>query len=209
MTILSVQVDDAEICALCGTAVPSTLADMYRHRSAENMDIRAQMPVLYAWAHQSQVRIIECGTRMGYSACAFLAGIERADQGGELWSVDIDEPRVPSWWHDLPFWHQITADSVSPEALAFCPDGVDILFSDTSHEYHQTLNELLAYAPKVRPGGIILVHDVDAVGENATAVHCPDVAPAMDEFCRQTGLSWYMHPGWNGLGVVEIPNGAV
>ena len=172
------------------------------------MDIRAQMPVLYAWAHQPGVRIIECGVRGGYSTCAFLAGIERAGTGGELWSVDINEPEVPSWWHDLPFWHQITADSASAEALTFCPDDVDILFSDTSHEYDQTLGELLAYAPKVRPGGIILVHDTDAM-ENATAVHCPDVPPAMDAFCKETGLSWYQHPGWNGLGVVEIPRGAV
>jgi Methyltransferase domain len=191
-------------CELCLGPAPGTLAETYRHRSAENMDIRAQMPVLYAWAHQPAVKIIECGTRGGYSACAFLAGIERADTGGQLWSVDIEEPWVPRWWHEIPFWHQITADSVSPEALAFCPDQVDIVFSDTSHFYDQTLGELLAYAPKVRPGGLILVHDVDAV-ENATAMVCPEVPPAMDEFCRQTGLTWYMHPGWNGLGVVEIP----
>ena len=191
-------------CSACGEPEPVSLAGLYRHRSAEVTDIRAQLPALYAWAHQPGARIIELGTRGGYSTSAFLAGIERAGTGGELWSVDIETPKVPDWWHELPFWHQLTADSASPEALAFCPDGVDIVFSDTSHYYEQTLGELLAYAPKLRPGGVLLVHDTDAV-ENATAMPCPEVPPAMNEFCAQTGLSWYQHPGWNGLGVVEIP----
>lgn len=202
-------VDGCDPCWQCGELIPSNLHDMYVHRSGEDIDIRMQMPVFYAWAHQPGVRIIECGTRGGYSACAFLAGIERAGMGGELWSVDIAPPMVPDWWHDLPFWHSITADSVSPEALAFCPDGVDILFCDTSHFYEQTLNELLAYAPKVRPGGIILIHDTDTI-ENGTAMKCPDMVPAIEEFCKRTGLTWYQHPGWNGLGVIEIPSqGAV
>lgn len=193
-------------CEFCEQQVAAKLADTYRHRAAEATDIRAQMPVLYAWAHQPGAKIIECGTRGGWSTSALLAGIERSGTGGELWSVDIGEPHVPAWWRDLPFWHQITADSVSPAALAFCPDQVDIVFSDTSHYYEQTLAELLAYAPKVRPGGVILVHDTDTIANGTpNGMACPDVQPALNEFCKQTGLSWYEHPGWNGLGVIEIP----
>lgn len=178
------------------------LAAEYRQRSAAWSDIRVQLPVLYSWAHLPGARIIELGVRSGNSTCAFLAGIERADSGGSLWSVDISDPPVPAWWRNLPYWHLLVADAASAQAAAHCPGEADILFTDTSHLYDPTLAELRAYAPRIRPGGVILVHDTHTPGTDQA---WPDVPRALDDWCAASGMSWYGHPDWNGLGVIEVP----
>lgn len=180
-----------------------SLAAGYRARAAMDTDIRAQLPVLYAWAQQPGARIIELGVRGGNSAAAFLAGIERGRAGrqvsGELWSVDIDKPDTPAEWNSLPFWHLMVADDTSPDAVAWCPDDADVLFIDTSHYYDHTRAELRLYVPKVRPGGVVLLHDTDPA-------EWPDVSRALNDYCPGQGLDWYDHPGWHGLGVIEVPD---
>jgi predicted O-methyltransferase YrrM len=180
----------------------SPLAAEYRRRSNEFSDIRVQMPILYAWAHLPEAHIVELGTRSGNSTSAFLAGIEHSGSGGELWSMDIASPQIPAEWLDIPFWHLLVADDLSDEALKFCPNQIDVLFSDTSHLYHQTVAELNAYVPRVKQGGIILIHDTSTPG---TADAWPDVPIALNDFCEVSGLNWYNHPDWNGLGVIEVP----
>jgi hypothetical protein len=187
----------------------SALHDEYRRRCRARNDIAGQMPVLYAWARCPGVRIIELGVGnpgrgegyTGNSTAAFLAGIELGggSRGGGLWSVDIADPPVPPAWRDLPFWHLLVADDTSEAAVKFCPDGADVLFIDTSHYYDHTLAELRLYVPKVMPGGVVLMHDTD------NAADWPDVPVALDAYCAETGLDWYGHPGWPGLGVIEIP----
>lgn len=176
----------------------TSLRDEYRDRAGQFTDIRAQMPVLYAWASHAAT-VIELGVRGGNSTCALLAGLERGGNWGDLtrpmlWSVDIETPEVPPEWRDLKFWHLLVADDTSPEAVAWCPRNADLLFIDTSHEYEHTLAELRLYVPKVRPGGIVLLHDTDPE-------EWPGVSKALDEF----GMPWYDHPGWHGLGVIEVP----
>jgi cephalosporin hydroxylase len=174
----------------------SALAAEYRARAETEHDIYMQMPVLYAWAHQAMT-VIELGVRYGMSTSAFLAGLERADRGGQLWSVDIRQPEVPGEWYRCPFWHLFVGDDVSPAAAAFCPQDADLLFIDTSHYYDHTLAELRLYVPKVRPGGLVLLHDT-------APDEWPDVSRALNEYCAETGREWYDHPFWHGLGVMEI-----
>ena len=174
----------------------SAVQQDYRTRATIDHDIWQQMPVLYAWARLPGARIIELGVRGGNSTSAFLAGIERS--GGELWSVDIEEPEVPAHWRDLTRWHLLVADDQSQEAVAFCPDNVDVLFIDTSHFYEHTLTELRLYVGKVKPGGVVLLHDTDKR-------EWPDVSRALNDYCGSTGLDWYEHPFWHGLGVIEVP----
>jgi len=174
----------------------SRVQEQYRERAAMEHDIKAQMPVLYAWARLPGARVIELGVRGGNSTAALLAGIEHS--GGELWSVDIAEPEVPAEWNGLPFWHLLVADDQSPEAVAFCPGDVDVLFVDTSHFYDHTMAELRLYVPKVKPGGIVLLHDT-------ATCDWPDVSRALNDFCAETGRAWYDHPWWHGLGVIEVP----
>jgi hypothetical protein len=181
----------------------SKLAEEYRRRCGTAHDVAGQMPVLYAWARHPGARIIELGTGNGQrgemfsgnSTSAFLAGIERS--GGELWSVDIADPPVPAWWRDLPNWHLIISDDVA--AAPGIPDGAHVLFIDTSHYYAHTLTELRLYVPKVRPGGVVLMHDTNKA-------EWPEVALALNAYCGETGLEWYDHPFTHGLGVIEVPS---
>ena len=187
----------------------TALGEEYRRRATQDHDIKVQMPVLYAWANRPGVRIIELGIRSGNSTSAFLAGLERghaflsADEAvstrlGGLWSVDIAPPAVPGEWADCPFWHFLIANDVTEQAVSFCPDDAEILFIDTSHYYEHTLAELRLYVPKVRPGGVVLLHDTDPA-------EWPDVSRALRDYCAESGLEWYDHPFWHGLGVIEIP----
>jgi predicted O-methyltransferase YrrM len=176
--------------------VTTQLQREYRGRAVVDHDIWQQLPVLYAWARHPGARIIELGVRSGNSTSAFLAGAEQS--GGELWSVDVAEPDIPAYWRDLPFWHLLVADDTAQEAVAHCPDGADVLFIDTSHFYEHTLLELRLYAGKVRPGGVVLMHDTDRR-------EWPDVSRALDDFCGANALDWYDHPWWHGLGVIEVP----
>lgn len=181
------------------------LAAEYQRRAAQFHDITEQMPLLYGTACQPAVRVIELGVRSGNSTSAFLAAAR--DWGGHVWSVDIAAPSVPDYWHDLSFWHLLVADDLSPEALAFCPDEADILFVDTSHYYEQTLTELRVYAPKVRPGGLILLHDTKA-SDTCFSHGWPEVAQALGTWTSDTGISWRDIPGSAnspGLGVIRMP----
>ena len=166
------------------------LAAEYRTRASEgHSDIRDQLPVLYAWARHAAT-VIELGVRAGNSTAAFLAALEGR---GELWSVDINPLDVPDLLLHCPSWHWLTADDRDPAAVAWCPDQADVLFIDTSHDQAHTLTELKLYVPKVRPGGVVLLHD--------TGPEWPGVTAALN----QSGLDWYDHPGWPGLGIIEIP----
>lgn len=177
----------------------TALGQEYRARCALDLsvnDVREQMPVLFRHASRPGVTVIELGVRAWNSTAAFLAAAQ--EQDGQLWSVDIAQPSVPAWWRDLPFWHLIVADDLSPAALAACPDDADVLFIDTSHGYGHTLAELRAWAPKVKPGGVILLHDTDMS-------EWPGVAMALNAWCAETGRSWADQPGGHGLGVIELP----
>lgn len=184
---------------------PGDLGAEYQARAAQKHDITEQMPLLYNAACREGAQVIELGVRWGNSTAAFLAAAEAWH--GEVWSVDIADPQVPPHWHSLPFWHLLVADDLSPEALAFCPGEADVLFVDTSHYYEQTLAELRQYAPRVRPGGTILMHDTKA-GGTRFGPGWPEVSQALNDWSAETGIPWKDLPGGPdspGLGVIEVP----
>lgn len=162
--------------------------------------------------------VIEMGVRTGNSTAALLTAVTRHEHG-ELWSADLNEPRVPASWHDIPAWHFRQGDSASPGVLAWMPEKADVVFMDTSHTYDQQLAELRAYVPRVRPGGTVLVHDTQCVPRDnfetdsfiPTAEPEGPVTDALDAYCEETGLTWVNRrsgEGLYGMGVITIPGGA-
>jgi len=107
--------------------------------------------------------IVELGVRGGESTFAF----ERAARvcGAVLVSVDINDcSRVTSW----PEWNFVQGDDVqfARDFEEWCserslPRRVDVLFIDTSHEYHHTLAELHGWLPFLAPRGKLLLHDTN------------------------------------------------
>lgn len=178
------------------------LEDSYRDACADiESDIFEHLPYLRALVTGRQARtVIELGTRGGNSTLAWLIGVEETD--GHVWSVDLDPP--PPLKH--PRWTFLQGNDLAPEIFTALPEA-DIVFIDTSHTYRQTLAELHAYRWKVRPGGLLVLHDTElprplGVGpvERRYPVRC-----AIEDFCAEERLSWSNRQNCWGLGTIEIP----
>lgn len=183
-------------------------------------DIQDHMQFLHDTVREYKTpQVAELGVRGGNSTCSLLSAVQL--ERGHLWSCDIEPPgRGGDWdfppeWLDVPEWTFIVGDSVSDAVLAQMPAKIDVLFADTSHTYEQTLAELEAYVPRVRPRGVVLQHDTQCVfGPPGGREFLPtpqvegEVARAMDDYCAKHGLSWanrHSEEGFYGLGVLRIP----
>ena len=198
-------------CAACGKTYP--LFAEYEKRRRVPSDIVDHLPVLNAWARGWLRRntgkgpyILELGVRSGNSTAAFLAGLEHHGYG-QLWSVDINVPDVPDVFYECDHWNFLKADSTSFKARDWVPAELEVLFDDASHEYTKTLEELRLYVPRVRPGGVVLMHDTEWLPP-ASMGHPPADTPvgqALTDYCEETGLSWQNIRGCYGLGIMRIP----
>jgi cephalosporin hydroxylase len=174
----------------------------YEQRCLEWTDICDWLPVLYQEvADRTEPQVIELGVRAGNSTAAFLAAIEKV--GGHLWSVDPMPMMVPPAWFEAPFWTPRRADDL--RIVDELPNDVDIVFVDTLHTYDQTLAELIAYVPKVKPGGVVLLHDTELPHPEAdpTCAAFP-VRRAIEHYL--TGKPWEceFRSGCYGLGVIRM-----
>jgi len=175
----------------------------YDARSVGPSDIFAHLPRLHAESSRPGVTVIELGVRSGNSTSAFLLAAEQ--QGGHVWSVDIHAPNVPYWGH--PRWTPIVGDDLDLGIMDELPDEADVVFIDTTHAYWQTLCELRRYWPLVKPGGVVLLHDVE--------LEHPELAPpgdpafpvrvAIDEWLNEAEgvASAEFVAGCYGLGVIR------
>lgn len=162
-------------------------------------DIVQHLPRLYDEAARGDTVVVELGVRSGNSTAAFLAAVER--HGGHVWSVDVDRPRVP--WHGHPQWTFTLGDDIAvADRLPDC----DVLFIDTSHHYGHTLAELDVYVPKVRAGGVVLLHDVELERPDGAPPDDPafPVRAAVDDYVAKHGLTVEYVAGCYGLGVIRV-----
>ena len=137
-----------------------------------------------------------------------------ARTGGHLWSVDLQ---------DAPFaadgWTFIRGNDQDPAVLAALPDIVDIVFIDASHVYDETVNELILYGARVRPGGRIVLHDTASSPSGpkttrsrranrsrmAAAPGPHPVRHAADAYCAGNGYRVTYRDNCCGLGIIEVP----
>jgi predicted O-methyltransferase YrrM len=159
----------------------------YLQRCSEWSDIVDHLPRLFDETCRYEApQVVELGVRSGNSTCAFLAAVETV--GGHVWSVDPERAHVPPHWFDSDLWTFVQADDLMVvDEAPVC----DVLFIDTTHAYHQTFAELLHYVPKVRDGGVILLHD--------TELERPEAAPRDDPFPVRRAIEDYLE--WVGMGV--------
>lgn len=184
-----------------GETLTAVLADRYLHAARTPSDINEHLPEFVAICNELRAtKVIELGTRGGVSTVAWLHAMELND--GHLWSVDIS----PAPQLDSDRWTFLRGDDRSQVILDLLPAQVDVVFIDTSHEFEHTATELDLYAPRVRPGGRIVLHD--------TEVEQPDFVPpgvpfpvkvAVGEFCAARGWQWTNRTYNNGLGIIEVP----
>lgn len=181
------------------------LKNEYTARTASWSDIVGHLPTLRdAVLRYPSAVVLELGTRSGNSTAAFLCAVDEVD--GHVWSVDIEPPEAPGWWADTGRWTVILGDDTDEAVIEQTPPQVDVLFVDTSHAYEHTLTELRIYVPRVKPGGVVLLHDTELESPEGVDVDPPyPVARALDTYCEETGQAWRNNSGSYGLGIIDIP----
>lgn len=150
-------------------------------------DVQTHLPTLYEHARGN---VLELGVRAGVSTAALLAGV--SDHGGHVWSVDRDDCGPVFGNH--PHWTFIQADSLEAEGV---PETLDCLWIDTEHTETRTIAELRLWGARVKPSGVILLHDTD---DGSTY---PGVRNAIELYCAETGRTPEYHEGSYGLGVIR------
>jgi predicted O-methyltransferase YrrM len=160
--------------------------------------VQDHLPFFVATVQTMRARkVVELGSRSGTSTVAWLYGLQ--ETGGTLWTVDV-AAAPPIGVHDR--WVHVQGNDLAVDVIDQIPDDVDVLFIDTSHDYLHTVEELYAYVPKVRDGGVVLCHDTaldrpDGIGDQEPF----PVRRAISVYCETFGYSWHERTGSYGLGV--------
>jgi predicted O-methyltransferase YrrM len=178
------------------TRIPQT--EFGRHRRQPRNDMYEYMDFLLDLARQSEA-ILEIGVRGGVSTSCFLFGLEA--RGGHLWSIDQDVnclglyPQNPSW----TFIHANSRNIQEVQArLPRFP--LDVLFIDGGHDFETVWADLENYAPRVKTGGWILMHDAYPIAHRRWQHGVPE---AYENFIRQTGYPGEILPGRFGLAAIR------
>ena len=118
--------------------------------------------------------VLELGTARGGT---FFVLTQVAAPDATLVSIDLPSgiggSGYPAWKNDIfrsfatdqQTVHLVRADSHSPATMARCRQilrdrPIDVLFIDADHSYDGVRTDYELYAPLVRPGGLICMHDV-------------------------------------------------
>jgi cephalosporin hydroxylase len=182
-----------------------TLAQAYTTELGRDSDIVEHLPTFVEVVFALDAKtVIELGVRGGVSTTAWLYAV--AETGGHVWSVDVDPTPAHGTFADTGCWTFIQGDDCSAEVLAQLPDCADIVFIDTSHAYDHTLRELTAYVPRVKAGGLVLLHDTEVLAPDNVGPQVPfPVKEAVRDYCAVHGLTWSNDPRCNGLATIPIP----
>ena len=148
-------------------------------RSLAFVPVRAELPIVLE-RRGLRGRAVEVGVMKG----GYSARILRDWSGRELISVDpwLERPeneaearrRLAPYGERSTIWR-----ATSVEAAARLAAGeLDFAYIDARHDYASVKEDLEAWFPKVRPGGILAGHDYPM----------PGVQAAVTEFCAARGL---------------------
>ena len=174
----------------------STLLEMRYRSGCRAGDMADFLPWLREYAAGN---IIEIGVRDGASTSAFLLGIQ--EHGGHLWSIDVQDCSAVARGHaQWTFIHEnsMKARTVSKQLPYEC----DLLLIDGDHSRPGFMNDFTQYSPRVRPGGMIVCHDIEPEPTNWVG---EDVKQCYRELVEKTGWRHEELPGKYGMGVLYKP----
>lgn len=153
-----------------GTTYP--ISELFRVMLAQPHDMQGHMETLRDLVVTTDAQtVVECGVNSGMSSVAFLAGLEQT--GGMIYSCDVAYPRWRPEVEAFPRRCFYKGDSLGMTKWIDEYNRPDVCLLDTSHTMTQTVAELKAYWPLVRPGGAVAIHDTES---------CPEVEPALRHF---------------------------
>jgi predicted O-methyltransferase YrrM len=114
-------------------------------------------------------RVLELGTASGGTLYHYA---QNSTPGTRIVTVDLPEPAYPTNEHLYPEWtpdgvsiHPIRGDTRDASIVEACKllGPYDWLLIDASHVLDDVLSDYNNYAPIVRPGGLVLLHDIALV----------------------------------------------
>jgi len=161
---------------------------------AETSNINEHLQTIHDTVRRTRARmVLELGVGYGKSTVAILAALE--ETGGRLVSVDVlDYPGTREKFK-APNWTFVVGDDREwGGEWTKAGEVLDVLLIDSSHEREHTEQELRLFAPRVRPGGVILMHD---------PVSFPAVREAIDAWRDPGAWTLTVHENNNGLAVLE------
>lgn len=170
-----------------------TRYSMFLMGDEKNIDLYHHLRFL---KHSACGDVLEIGAWRGRSTAALLTGLE--ERGGHLYSVDLKD--YSDTYRGHPQWTFIQSDSRDEVKLlaAGVPAELDVLFIDSAHSYECTKAELMTWGKRVKPGGLILLHDVD------DPAFPGQVLAAMMHFCAAYDKTAEVRPRSFGLGIIRI-----
>jgi len=120
--------------------------------------------------------LVELGTQAGVSYFCFCQAA--AEQGVELRAHAVDTFRgdAHTAGYDERIWNEVSAHNAAhyagfstlhrmlfeEAAPLFAPESIDLLHIDGYHTYEAVRADFELWWPRVRPGGLVLLHDVAA-----------------------------------------------
>ena len=125
--------------------------------------MRNYMFRLYWLAKRSNSKkIVELGCTPGGSTIPLLWAAERND--GYLWSCDLANPptKIPHYnSSDMSKRAIIGGIKASELGKVWFHGEVDFIYLDTSHAYEDTIEEINAWLPHLKEGGLFVFHDTE------------------------------------------------
>ena len=154
---------------------------------------------LYWFASRSKAKhIVELGCTPGGSSIALLYAINRID--GRLWSCDLAQIGL----NDMSIYGvddsrrtRVSLTKAADYGRMWLGPKLDLIYLDTSHTYEDTRDEVNAWLPHLREGGLFIFHDTSACVRT--------VLPAIfDEISQHSfGYEYHQFPDCHGHGVLQ------
>ncbi len=179
--------------------IPPDLRDMHQPDAPGATVVESSEPdvarTLFTIASLQQARrVVEVGVFRGYTSRFLAAAV--APRGGELHLVDLSQEALDIACRSAG---AVTGARVAPhrgfsnapEVLAAVPGDCDLIYLDADHSEAGVDAELAVWVPKLRPGGVVAVHDtVHYTGvcraANRAADRHPSVTLATSRGCGLT-----------------------
>jgi predicted O-methyltransferase YrrM len=131
--------------------------------------------------HRRTQTIVELGCFVGWTTAHLALGLKARGGTGRIYCVDymqeyLDLMQANLARHGLAgLVTPLRGMSLDAPVLAALPAQADLIFLDTSHAYPDTLQEVLAYAPRLAPGGCLVMHDsIGIAGVRRSLEELPD-----------------------------------